>query len=314
MGPSEVDLLGIRAGAGAGTPGAGEGPRALRERGLVATLVAAGHDVRDLGDIPGVYETRFATGPHGTLHDLARVLQVNRHTHACVLGARRRNPASFLLIVGGDHSLAIGTLAGLSDSCGRLGLLWLDAHADFNTPASSPSGNIHGMSLAVACGRGNRDLRSIGACDPMVLEQDVRLYGVRDLDAGERRALEASDIRVLSKTELLAQGGAAAIVSAAEELARNCDHVHLSFDIDVVDPPHVRGTGTPVADGLAPELCRAALAGLGRAGVLRSAEIVEYNPTLDADGATGALVLDLVLALMSRPGDEPQSEPRQSEP
>lgn len=297
-----IKLLGIQAGSGGRVKGAEAGPWWLRKHGLDSRLAACGHTVEDLGDIPGVYETRFALGRGRAVNYLHNILQVNRHTHACVLGTLRKAPDAFLLVIGGDHSLAIGTLAGLSDSCERLGLLWIDAHADFNTPHSSPSGNIHGMSLAVACGHGLPDLRAIASLDPMVREEDVVLLGCRDVDPGEREQLARSGVRVCGVEDWRRRGVAGAAREAVESLASRCDHVHLSFDIDVLDPRHVPGTGTPVEGGLERDEALELLQALGETGTIRSAEFVEFNPKLDLDGRTGKLLLDLIEALL-RPSE-----------
>lgn len=291
-----VKLLGIAAGRGGAKGGAEDGPFALRQRGLVERLNAAGCDIDDLGDIPGVYETRFARGMPAAMNFLPNILQVNRHTHACVLGTRRKAPGAFLLVIGGDHSLAIGALAGLSDSCRRLGLIWIDAHPDFNTPVSSPSGNIHGMSLAVACGHGHETLRAIADRDPLVMEEDVALFGCRDIDAGERRALVASRVSLYTTADWRQRGITTELLAAARRLAQRCDHVHLSFDIDVLDPAFAPGTGTPVADGLHPDELIPAFAELARARLIHSAEFVEYNPKLDVDWRTADVMIDLIAA------------------
>ena len=296
--PKTIKLLGIQAGKGAAIPGAEEGPFVLRECGLVERLTRLGHTVEDLGDIPGVYETRFARSAGQNVHHLRNVLLVNRHTHACVLGTRRKAPGSFLLVIGGDHSLAIGTLAGLSDACERLGLIWIDAHADFNTPETSPSGNIHGMSLAVACGMGPRDLRLISDFEPIVEERDVFLLGPREIDPGERENLADTHVHLFGTDEWRQRGIATIATAAAEALRQRCDHAHLSFDIDVLDPPLVPGTGTPVAGGLTAQEALDLLAALGRQGVIASAEFVEFNPELDPGGRTTAMTLQLIEALL----------------
>ncbi|MBL8878884.1 MAG: arginase [Phycisphaerales bacterium] len=293
-----IKLLGIAAGRGGAKSGAEDGPFALRQHGLVERLAADGADIEDLGDIPGVYETRFARGFPASMNFLPNILQVNRHTHACVLGTRRKSPGAFLLVIGGDHSLAIGVLAGLSDSCARLGLIWIDAHPDFNTPRSTPSGNIHGMSLAVACGLAHPSLRGIADRDPLVAKEDVVLLGCRDIDVGEKRALESSRMSLMMADQWRANGITDTLVQVARSLSQRCDHVHLSLDIDVLDPRYVPGTGTPVADGLTPDELRSALAALASEQLVHSAEIVEYNPKLDENGRTAAVTIDLITALV----------------
>lgn len=300
-----INLLGIETGRGAGTPGAQHGPDALRAAGLIEQLTALGCRVEDLGDIPGVHQARVARSSTPFARHLPHVLQVNRHTHAAVLGARRRDPGRFLLIVGGDHSLAVGTLAGLSDACQRLGLIWIDAHGDYNTPETSPSGNLHGMSLAIACGYGLAELRQISTKQPAIRESDVHLLAVRDIDSGERDRLDASEIHVLDIDAIRAAGVVDATTAAARQLASVCDHVHLSFDIDALDAHEVPGTGTPVPGGLTTAEAESLLAALGRTGIIASAEFVEYNPTLDQGEKTATLTLRLILALLTT-----QCEPR----
>jgi arginase len=293
MSPRHLQLLGIAAGRGAGTRGVEDGPAALREIGLIGALEAAGHTVEDLGDISDAAATE-PQAPAFNVHDLGHVLQVNRHTHACIVGTRRRAPDHFLLTVGGDHSLAIGSLAGLADTCERLGLLWIDAHGDFNTPETSPSGNAHGMCVAVACGRGHLELRSIADHDPFLAESDVYMFGVRDLDIEERRILEESEVTLLEMPAWRERGFTTAVLEAAEALAQRCDHVHMSFDIDVLDATHVPGTGTPVGGGLNLADALELLSAISERDCLSSAEFVEYNPHLDPSGNTGRVTLQLI--------------------
>jgi arginase len=296
--PRTIKLLGIETGRGGQTRGAEDGPAVLRRRGLVDRLRRGGHVVEDLGDVPGVDETHFARGVGRSVNYLHNVLQVNRHTYAAVRGTLRAAPEAFLLVIGGDHSLAIGTLAGLADSCRRLGILWIDAHADFNTPVTSPSGNIHGMSLAVACGHGHRDLMLIAERDPIVDEDDVYLLGPRDVDPGERANLQAARVHVLSTEDWRSRGLAQAVLDAREALRQRCDRIHLSFDIDVLDPGLVPGTGTPSPGGLGEAEARTLLAALGGGGGIASAEFVEFNPHLDREGRTAELTLTLIEALL----------------
>lgn len=291
-------LLGVAAGAGGAMLGAEEGPNSLRALGLIDEIRGAGWTIDDLGNIPGVYETVHVTGPQAALKNLNRIVAVNRHTHAAVVGARKQSPDDFMLIVGGDHSLAIGTLGGLSDACERLGILWIDAHADFNTPGSSPSGNIHGMCLAVACGYGHRDLIEIAASEPMVEEEDVCILGLRDVDPGEEENLAETAVRRMTMNEYRSAGIVPTAIDAVAQLASRCDHVHLSFDIDALDAPLVPGTGTPVPGGLSRVEALDLLTALGQQGKLRSAEFVEYNPTIDRRQETGRLTVELITTFM----------------
>jgi arginase len=295
-----IKLLGVATGKGGPGPGAEDGPYQLRRQGLVTRLLEAGHEVEDLGDIPGVYETRFATRAARQANYLAHSIQVNRHLHACVLGTRRKSPEAFLLIIGGDHSLAIGAIAGLSDACTRLGIVWVDAHADFNTPHTSPTGNIHGMSLAVACGLGLDELSAIADRSPVVRSEDVILLGCRAVDAGELENVKRCNVRMLSTDEWRERGIVSVVRQVVSELQTRCDHIHLSFDIDVLDADVVSGTGTPVPGGLLVDEATALLADLGRSGAVGSAEFVEYNPKLDRDGSTGKLTLALLEAFFGR--------------
>lgn len=295
MSPRQIQLLGIAAGRGAGTRGVEDGPAALRKLGLVEALHAAGHKVDDMGDISDASPTE-PQSPAFNVHDLGNVLQVNRHTHACIVGARRRLPESFLMTVGGDHSMAIGSLAGLADTSERLGLLWIDAHGDFNTPETSPSGNAHGMCVAVACGYGHLELRGIADHDPFLAESDVFMFGVRDLDVEERRMLDQTEVTLFDMPSWREKGVSEAVLEAAEALSARCDHVHMSFDIDVLDASHVPGTGTPVGGGLAVEEALALLSALSERDCLASAEFVEYNPHLDPTGGTGRVTMQLIEA------------------
>ena len=296
-----VKVLGIAAGSGAGKRGAKDGPGVLRDLGLLTSLANAGLQVTDLGDVAGDHATEYAKAAREATRNIPQVLQVNRHTYAAVRNALRDSrPNEFLLIAGGDHSLAIGTLGGITDSCKRLGIIWIDAHADFNTPITSPSGNIHGMSLAIACGHGHREFRAIAEYDPMVEEADVYQLGCRDVDPGEVENLAETKVTWLRMDAWRKAGLVKTAVDAVRKLGAACDHVHLSFDIDVIDPALVPGTGTPVGGGLSAVEARELLSELGKLGVFKSAEIVEYNPSLDAkDRRTGILTRDLIVTFVS---------------
>ncbi len=299
-----VKLLGVAAGGGASRPGAEGGPQALRELGLITRLERCGHILTDLGDIRGAYESD-QTQPSFDINAFPNIVAVNRHVRDAVFSLMRTDGGAFPLIIGGDHSLAIGVLAGLADASGRLGVVWIDAHADFNTPLSSPSGNAHGMSLAVACGRGHFELRDIADKDPMVREEDAVILGARELDDGEVAALAASRVTVHDMASWRAAGVIAETLRLVDRLAHDCDHVHLSFDVDAIDAAAAPGTGTPVDGGLTPDEARALFTALSQQDKLHSIEFVEFNPSLDEDGRTGTLAIELLETLFTRLWPEP---------
>lgn len=205
------------------------------------------------------------------------------------------------LSLGGDHALSIGSIAGAAGACKRLGILWIDTHADLNTPETSPSGNIHGMPMAVALGRGDRALTTIAGAAPKVRPEDVTMIGLRDLDAGEEAYLVGQPVRVYPMAQIDALGGFAATVARAldEFEASGVDAIHLSFDLDVLDPSCFTATSTPVPGGL---IVREALAGLRllRESPLpiRSVDWVELNPLLDTRGASTGVAIRLLKGLL----------------
>lgn len=218
-----------------------------------------------------------------------------RYTQAAI------NDGRLALALGGDHALSIGSIAGAAATCCRLGILWIDTHADLNTPATTPSGNIHGMPMAVALGHGDRALTTIAGAAPKVHPADVTMIGLRDLDPPEEAFLAANPVRVYRMTQVDALGGFVATVGRAvdELLVSGVDAVHLSFDLDVLDPSCFTATSTPVPGGL---IVREALAGLQllRESQLpiRSVDWVELNPLLDTRGASTEVAIRLLKGLL----------------
>jgi arginase len=218
-----------------------------------------------------------------------------RYTQAAIADGR------LALSLGGDHALSIGSIAGAAAACQRLGIIWIDTHADLNTPETSPSGNIHGMPMAVALGRGDRALTTIAGAAPKVRPGDVTMIGLRDLDAGEEAYLASQPVRVYPMAQIDALGGFVATVGLAidEMLTSGVDAVHLSFDLDVLDPSCFTATSTPVPGGL---IVREALAGLRllreSALPIRSVDWVELNPLLDTRGASTGVAIRLLKGLL----------------
>jgi arginase len=285
---------------GAGRRGTDMGPSAIHVAGLVPRLREIGHEivaVRSLG-------TRAAeTVPDGRtsarfLDAIVRVCgRLADHVAAdCAAG-------HFPLVLGGDHSQAIGTLAGMARERRvrgeRIGVLWIDAHTDMNTPETSPSGNVHGMPLATLLGRGAPELVALcggGALDP----RDVVVFGARDVDATEVPIVRELGVRVYTMSEIDQRGTAVCAAEAIERVLRDTVGVHLSFDLDGVDPSDAPGVGTPVPGGLSLRESHMICEMVNQTGKLLGMEMVELNPTLDERNRTGQLAVWLILSALGK--------------
>ena len=222
---------------------------------------------------------------------------------------------AFPLVIGGDHSIAIGTIAGLAASYKEeeaelrkedpkteitLGLIWIDAHGDLNTPQTSPSGNIHGMPVAVCLGDGPKELTHIGGFGPKVHPNDVVLVGLRDLDRQEKTAILDSGVHAFTMKDIDERGMAAVMRDAINLATRNTDYLHVSFDIDSVDPRIAPGTGTTVFGGLTYREAHLAMEMIAESDALTSLELVEVNPILDVHNQTGQLAVDLIASALGK--------------
>ncbi|HJW67631.1 MAG TPA: arginase, partial [Gaiellaceae bacterium] len=203
----------------------------------------------------------------------------------------------FPLVLGGDHSVALGTLGGLARASGPGGVLWLDAHGDLNRPETSPSGNVHGMPLAAALGLAGPEFESDAYPLPAITSQRLALFGVRSLDAGERELLSELDARVFTMSDVDRLGTEAVIREALEHAAGD-GFVHLSLDMDVLDPDVAPGVGTPVRGGLSYREAHLAMELAAEAGIVGSLEVVEVNPILDRENETAKLAVELVASAL----------------
>ncbi len=273
------------------------GSSAMRVAGLCEKLVHLGLSVVDHGDLDCPV---MATQNEGEekLRFLPAVLDGSKHLAAEV--HKLAASGGFPFIIGGDHSVSIGTMAGLAAVDPRSGLIWIDAHGDFNTPDTTPSGNIHGMALAVNLGYGDERLTSIGGNHPKALEANTVLVGVRDLDPGEREALKASDITVFTMREVDELGMRGVMERAIVIASKGVSRVHLSFDLDVLDPDEAPGVGTPVKGGITYREAHLALEILADSGILTSMEMVEINPTLDERNLTSELAVGLAASALGQ--------------
>ncbi len=288
-------IFGVPMDLGQDRRGVDMGPSAIRYARLQSALEELGYPVIDLGNaatpIPEMVEKK------GELRHLAAVRSVCEE----VAGRAEAmiSEGLFPIFLGGDHSISIGTVSGIARSSGRTGVIWLDAHADFNVPETSPSGNIHGMPLSALTGRGHPDLVGIGGEGASVRTEDVVILGLRSVDVKERGLILETGIRVYTMKEIDAYGIARVVRRALEALS-HLERVHLSFDLDVVDPDVAPGVGTPVRGGLSYREAHLVMELINEAGIVTSLDVVEVNPILDYSNETAELAVELVASLMGR--------------
>lgn len=293
----DIDLIGCPMDLGQMRRGVDMGPSALRAAQLERRIESLGHNLVDLGDIdvPEV-ETRKLRNP--------QLRYMDEIVRACeVLGKKVEKSAKaghFPVVLGGDHSIVMGTMAGLVRAKGPQGLIYIDAHGDFNTNDTTPSGNIHGMGLAACVGLGNPKLVNIGGVAPKVKPENVALIGVRDIDAGEKELIKKSEIYVATMRDIDEKGIAKVMKEAIERVKDRTKGVHVTFDVDVLDPSEAPGTGTPVPGGLTFRESHLMLEILAERNIPTSFELVEVNPLLDQRNTTADLAVGLVESVIGK--------------
>ncbi len=271
------------------------GPSAIRIAGMAARLTELGHKVVDEGDIviKNIEELKVGNERARYLPEIARAATAVARKVERIIGLKH-----FPLVLGGDHSIAVGTVSGIAafaHSQGqKLGLLWVDAHGDINTPESSPSGNIHGMPLAALLGFGAPELTSVGGPTPKVDPANVALVGIRSLDAGEKKRLKETGVQVHTMSDLDRHGVPSVMKRALAQVTAGTDFVHVSLDLDAVDPSVTPGVGTPVKGGLDYREAHLIMEVIADAGVMTSLELVEVNPILDERNASAEFAVELV--------------------
>jgi len=291
MNKLNISLIGVPMDLGQARRGVDMGPSAIRYAGVVERLEEIGHTLTDEGDIHIASASK--TEVKAILRNLKEV------TEACNELANKvsevMDKGQFPLVLGGDHSIAIGTLAGLADRYENLGVIWYDAHADLNTGETSPSGNIHGMPLAVSLGLGHDSLMNIRGFAPKIKPENVVIIGARSIDPGERELIKEKGIKVFTMHEIDKLGMTEVMDQAMAYLKeRNVDGVHLSLDLDGIDPIYTPGVGTPVPGGITYRESHLAMEMLHDSKMITSAEFVEVNPILDEKNKTA----DVAVALM----------------
>jgi arginase len=290
-----VHILGVPMDLGSGRRGVDMGPSAIRIAGVATALRELGHTVVDDGDITIKNMEALKVGDvHARyLAEIARASVV-----ACRKVDRMMSRGDFPLVLGGDHSIAAGTVSGIAAACRRegkkLGLLWVDAHGDINTPETSPSGNIHGMPVAALLGYGPKELTDLGGHFRKVDPKNVALVGIRSLDEGEKRRLKETGVQVHTMSDVDRHGIHRIMKKALARVTDGTDCVHVSFDLDAVDPTVAPGVGTPVKGGLDYREAHLIMELLHDSGVMTSLEIVEVNPILDQGNASAAFAVELV--------------------
>jgi arginase len=290
---ARVAIIGAPLDLGAGRRGVDMGPSAIRYAGLNGRLVKAGIEVEDRGNVQAALAETKTIGA-----ERARFLDEILATCERVAGEVEAARAEGLLplVLGGDHSVAIGTLSGLAVSAPG-GVLWLDAHGDLNTPDTTPSGNVHGMPLAAALGLCGGEFGRAGLRLPSVDPARVALVGVRSLDPGEQALVRELDLAVYTISDLDRRGVEPVIAEALERVSGG-SFVHVSVDLDVVDPEFAPGVGDPVRGGLSYREAHLALELVAEAGVLDSLEMAEVNPIRDHENTTAALAVELIASAL----------------
>jgi arginase len=271
------------------------GPSAVRYANLDSHLRRLGYEVRDCGNVK--IPVRDELPEEGGLAFLPAVIQAGQAV--CEVGSQAIQAGDFPVYLGGDHSIALGTVAAITSQIPDAGVVWIDAHGDFNTSASSPSGNIHGMPLAALTGKGQAELVDIGSPGQTVEEQNALLLGIRSLDPEERELLRRSSVNVFTMREI-DERGIGEIAHEGLERLSHCSSLHVSLDMDALDPSEAPGVGTPIPGGLTYREAHLLMEILASSGKVRSVDIVEINPILDTRNQTALIAVELVASLLGQ--------------
>lgn len=291
-----VAVIGVPMDYGSGRRGVDMGPSAIRYAGLQKGLERLGYTVLDLGDLT-VPPPETSEQLRPDLKYLHEIVPVSQHLTRRVAGLLR--DGKFPLVLGGDHAIAIGTLAGVALASEDPAVIWFDTHGDFNTNETTPSGNIHGMPLAASVGRGAAELLEGRDGAPAIRERRVVMIGVRELDPMERDALHHSEVLVFTMSDI-DRLGMRSVMQQALSHVRGASALHVSFDMDVMDPRIAPGVGTPHEGGITYREAHLAMELIYEAGNLTSLEMVEVNPILDIENRTGKLAAELALSALGQ--------------
>ncbi len=294
-----ISLIGAPTDIGAGSRGASMGPEALRVAQLQGALQHHGLEVHDLGNLAGPANPWLP--PVNGYRHLAEVVAWNQLVHEAV--HRELEAARLPILLGGDHCLAIGSISAVARHCRehsrRLRVLWLDAHADFNTHLLTPSGNLHGMPVACLCGHGPEELTEIGGAVPALNPKSIRQIGIRSVDAGEKRLVHQAGLEVFDMRYIDEMGMRHTMELALATLDANT-HLHVSFDVDFLDPDIAPGVQTTVRGGPTYREAQLCMEMIADTGALASLDVMELNPALDVRNRTAELAVDLIESLFGK--------------
>jgi arginase len=296
-----VEIIGVPSDLGANIRGANMGPAAMRIAGLKRKIEIQGYQVTDRGDLhvpirealsEEIQQRRYLQPIQQICQELSQnVVDVLRHDHLPI-------------IVGGDHSIAIGSVSGVSqfyrEKNQKIGLVWIDAHADVNTPKTSPSGNIHGMPLSALLGEGHPELTDMNFAGRKIAPENTALIGVRTIDDEEKRVLREAGINYYSMRDIDERGMFKVMQDAIKQVSNGTSGIHVSFDIDGIDPRHAPGVSTPVSGGLTFREAHLALEMLYETNLICALEFVELNPFTDVGARSANLTVDLVLSALGK--------------
>lgn len=290
-----ISVIGVPMDLGQGRRGVDMGPSAIRYANLKDRLQNLGHTVKDRGNI-NVPTADQQDIDNQKLKYLEQVVQVNEDLATKVGDALQ--DGHLPIILGGDHSISIGSLAGIAKHYKNIGVIWFDAHGDMNTAETTPSGNIHGMPLACSLGLGHEELINVGGFTPKVKAENVVIVGARSIDEEERRLIKENNITIYTMHEIDKLGIAKVMEEAIRIAGSGTDGIHLSFDLDSIDPDHAPGVGTPVLGGVTYREGHLAMEMLHQSGKVVSVDVVECNTILDEGNRTARTAVDMVCSLL----------------
>ncbi len=297
----KAKIIGVPMDLGAGRRGVDMGPSAIRIAGLNQAIAFMGYEVTDAGNVH-VHPPEAIEEMNPRARYLSQIAAATEEL--AVMTEAALEDGSLPVVLGGDHSIAIGSVSGVASFYRkrnqRVGIIWLDAHADSNTPETSPSGNIHGMPLAVLLGRGARELTHVAGFAPKVLPEDTAIIGARSIDPGERALLKSLGIRVFTMSELDERGMSDVILEAVEIAGVNTAGLHVTMDMDFLDPFYAPGVGTPERGGATYREAHLAMEKIAESGLVLSVELTEVNPVFDKANQTAQLAVELILSALGK--------------